>query len=458
MGTQRLDNHLKQIVLNLKYEHEEGRLSAIQLLSSIIQKLPLLVLEKHSQLFFLPSVLQLANDDSKKCTEFVAGAISLLLTRLSTDTSQSFFNYVSRWSQSSGDDGQSMRQAAAQLYGIFVESRPDIIKRGNTAADMITNISNVLQEYIPFSGNEGWELLYYNILCIEKLNKDFQSMILAHDDIGASLIKLMAYPHPWVMQVSLRIINSHTGDIDPKNFIKQRIDSYLLKNEGCLYEIARNLCRQLDVEDVHFVEALSALTIKTIVWLFQVMNHHPNLFYSINRGLERDESNEESKNPCRWMMSRLSNIAKPKHGAKRRESIFKCYAALCTSCKPIQLTPYLRLMITSLDRAIREETNNLKSDERQSTHPSIAFPKDILNLLEDVCGTEDFIKAYTEVTKKVHKMKDQRKQDIAAEAVYDPASAAKRKIKKQLHEKERKKRRVNEMKLLRGVSRKNMYS
>jgi U3 small nucleolar RNA-associated protein 20 len=107
-------------------------------------------------------------------------------------------------------------------------------------------------------------------------------------------------------------------------------------------------------------------------------------------------------------------------------------------------------MITSLDRAIREETNNLQSEEQQSS--LIAFPKDVLNLLEDVCGTEKFLEAYGKVNKTVREKKNQRKQDIAAEAVHNPTIAAKRKIKKQLHEKERKKRRMHEMKLMRGTS------
>lgn len=457
MGTQRLDNHLQQIVLNLKYEYEEGRLSAINLLFSVIQKLPIPVLEKHCQMFFLPLVLQLVNDNSQRCKESVTSAISLLLSRLTTDIVEGFFNYVGRWSQSSGDEGLPMRQAAAQLSGIFVESRPDLIKRGTTAADMVDNISTAVGHFIPFERDDGWEILYYNILCIEKLNKDFSSAVLAHADIGTSLVKLLAYPHPWVMQASLRIINSHTASMDPKKLLKQGAGSYLVDNDGCLYDLARNLCRQLDVDDSHFVETLSILAIKTITWLFQVMVHHPQLFYTASTDTAEEESSEKLKNPCRWIMSRLSNIAKPKHGAKRRESIFKCYAALCASCKPEQLIPFLRLIITSLDRAIREETNNLQSEELQASHPLIAFPKDVLNLLENVCGTEKFLEAYGEVNKQVREKKDKRKQDIAAEAVHNPSSAAKRKINKQLHEKERKKRRMNEIKLTRGAAKKKVH-
>eukprot|EP00804_Cyclotella_cryptica_P001375 CCRYP_014133-RA/>CCRYP_014133-RA protein AED:0.02 eAED:0.02 QI:68/1/1/1/1/1/6/174/3100 len=454
MGTQRLDNHLRQIVLNLKYEYEEGRLSAIDLLSSVIQKLPVPVLENHSQLFFLPLVLQLANDDSKKCKEAVTKAISILLTRMSTDILESFFSYVNRWYQSSGEDAFCMRQAASQLFGIFIESRPDYIKRGPTSTAIISAVTNAVQSYIPFGDDSGWELLYYNLVCIEKLNKEMWSTIFTNIEIGSSLVKLMAYPHPWIMQVSLRIINNHLSSIDPNHLLEQGADSYIVKTPNCLYNITRNLCRQLDVDDTHYVETLSTLAIKSVTWVFEAMNHHPQLFYTNTTGSDHEEESEQLKSPCRWIMTRLANIAKPKFGDKRRESIFKCFATLCASCGPELLTPYLRLMIDSLDRAIREETNNLKSDEQQVTHPLIALPKDVLNLLEDVCGTEKFLEAYSDVNKKVRQKRDQRKQDIAAEAIHDPASAAKRKIKKQLQEKERKKRRVNDMKAMRGAFKK----
>ena len=450
MGTQRLDNHLQQIVLNIKYEYEEGRLAAIALFHSVIQKLPIQLLEKHSQLFFLPLVLQLVNDDSKKCKESLTGVVSLFLTRLSRDTVQNFFGYVTRWSD---NDNMHMKQAAAQLCGIFVDSRPDFVKRGTTAADMISSLSKVVQDYIPFSSDDGWQLLYYNILCIEKLDNHFQSVFLAHVGIGSTLISLLAYPHPWVMQVSLRIVYKHVSSLDIHHFLKQAAGTYLVDCKGCLYDMARNLCHQLDIDDSHYNDALSVLAIKTITWLFQVMNRHPTLFYATLQ--KQEELENQTKNPCKWIMSRLSNIAKPKHGPKRRESIFKCYAALCASCTSEQLTPYLRLMITSLDRAIREETNNLSSEEQQITHPSVSFPKDVLNLLENVCGTEKFLEAYTEVNKIVREKKDKRKQDIAAETVHNPSLAAKRKIRKQQHEKDRKKRRVSEMKLMRGVTKKN---
>jgi len=458
MGKQRMDNHLHQIVLNIKYEYEEGRLSAIDLISSVIQKFPLPVLEGHSQFFFLPLVLQLVNDDSKKCKEAVADCISLLLQRLSTESVQALFGYAKRWSQSSGSDSLPMQRASAQLFGIFVDSRPDYVKRGSNASDLVSIVLDVMTKHIPFESESGWELLYHNLVCTEKLNKQMPSLLSANYEIWGALVKLLAYPHPWIMQVSSRIISGYLSSIDPEKMLRDGSESFIVQIPGCLYKIASNLCRQLDVEDIHFVESTSTLAIKTITWVFRAMKQHPGICYdddlaksnNENSG-EEENSSGKAKDPCLWVMTRLSNIAKPR-GNHRRESVFKCFAALSTSCDPEHLTPYLELMIDPVDRAIREASNKMNPDDQTENDPRIAIPKDVLQILEDTCGTEQFLQAFAKVNHKVREKRDKRKQEIASEAVHDPAAAAKRKIKTQHGKKERRKRKVDDKRAMHGSS------
>ncbi len=70
-------------------------MSAIALITSIIEKLPVELLETHSQLFFLPLVLQFVNDDSKACREALSDCLSRLLSRASMEVVQSF--YFGNW-------------------------------------------------------------------------------------------------------------------------------------------------------------------------------------------------------------------------------------------------------------------------------------------------------------------------------------------------------------------------
>ncbi|KAL3817639.1 hypothetical protein ACHAXA_011727 [Cyclostephanos tholiformis] len=460
MGTQRFDNHLNQIVLNIKYEYEEGRLAAIDLLSSLIQKFPLTFIESRCQFFFLPLVLQLVNDDARKCKEATADCISLLLQRISTDSAQSLFVYAKRWSQSFGINSLPMQRASAQLLGIFVDSRPDYVKRGSNASDIVSIVQEVITKQ-DVEDESGWELLYHNLICTEKLQKRMPSLLRLNYELWDALVNLMAYPHPWVMQVSSRIILSHVNEIEPSRLINDAPESFVVKIPECIYKIARNSCRQLDAEDANFVEATSTIAIKTITWTFRAMKQHHNICYNVshgkNEGSEGDvDLPEKSKDPCLWVMTRLSNIAKPK-GSRRRASVFKCFAALCTSCDPQHLSRYLELMIDPIDRDIREATNKLGPDDQPDDNLQIALPKDVLRILEDTCGTEQFIKAFAEVNRKAREKRDRRKQDIASEAVHNPAAAAQRKIMKQVREKERKKRTVEDRRSQRGASKKRRH-
>jgi len=78
MGKERTENHLKQIVLNIKYEYDDGRLSALGLVNVMIQKLPVPLLEEYTQFFFLPLILQLVNDESK-AVQFITGNSTAIL-------------------------------------------------------------------------------------------------------------------------------------------------------------------------------------------------------------------------------------------------------------------------------------------------------------------------------------------------------------------------------------------
>jgi Flp pilus assembly protein TadB len=71
--------------------------------------------------------------------------------------------------------------------------------------------------------------------------------------------------------------------------------------------------------------------------------------------------------------------------------------------------------------------------------------------LEQKCGTELFIKTLAKIKSKAREKREERKHRIVVEAVQDPEAAAKRKHAKHQKEKNRKKRRIEDRKIGRGV-------
>jgi hypothetical protein len=74
-----------------------------------------------------------------------------------------------------------------------------------------------------------------------------------------------------------------------------------------------------------------------------------------------------------------------------------------------------------------------------------------MHILEEHCDSQDtFLGSYAAVKTKARDKKDRRKLEEKTQAIVDPEGAAKRRILKQEGEKKRRKRRVDEHRVLRG--------
>ncbi len=480
MGKPRLETHLKQITLNIKYEYDDGRISALGLLNAVINKLPLPLLEEYTQLFFLPLVLQLVNDESNKCRESVGLSISTLLSRLSKQVLHSLYEYAIRWSEDT--QGGQLQRMSVQLFGLFVEARSDFMKKNDRIHNLVTYVNDLMQKEI---GNidhtsvllaKQWEMMYFCLQTTEKVGKVQQKSLYQDAQIWEFIIKALVHPHPWVQLLASRIIFTHFSPCKLEHFSKATegtASSIIFKSKGSLFEIARNLCFQLNSEDDQQSEDVTTMAIKNLSWIVKVMYAHPTLCYrdEEDENIDTDDDDIEDVNdskelqrskPSTWLVTRLSNIAK-KHGNIRREAIFKCIAALATVCDAEFVVDHLEVMLEPIDRVIVENEalqqsmankvsgKRTRSEQNHDISSVAALPKEIMQLLEDKCGTEEFMRALTSVKSQAQDKRMARKQRLAAEKVHDPESAAKHKLARQEKKKMRKKRKVEAMMKSRGV-------
>lgn len=487
----RLEQHLQQIVLNIKYEYEEGRLSGIKLLDGVIGKLPIPLLKKHGNIFFFPLILQLVNDESNSCREAVAHVITCLFQRSSMEQLQLYYDYMKQWFLDEQGSGASLKRTSAQLLGLFVESRADFFvgRKNKVLIELVEMIQRVLSGEVAASKTQRvdqfgtttaiaadqWETAYFCLVCFEKvLQKSFFPALSSDVDTWAVVIDCLVFPHPWVKQVSCRIIWSYLQGLDTTalgdtnttgsttNSSLPSPVSFLVRKQGSLFQIARNVCIQLNFTEDQYNEALVVLNIKILTWISQRMCTDPQLCYKEGEELEVAEF-DKRRDPLLWLFTRLANICKEK-GNMRRSAVFKCFASIVTAISRddgTSIAPYLEVMLEALHRAVAEvegaSMNNVSSSYRSSAPLSSSsesasdLPKEVMNLLEERCGTEAFLLAYSNVKVKAREKKMARKQQILSEAILDPKEAAKRKIRKQSKEKERRKRKIQERKASRGV-------
>ncbi|KAG7361182.1 DRIM down-regulated in metastasis family protein [Nitzschia inconspicua] len=455
MGEDRFEQHLKQVIANISYEYQEGRTSAVALLSLIIEKLPPELLEKHAQMLFLPLVMQFLNDDSKDCRLKVADCIKLLFARCSSQLLRTFQDYCMRWSKQDGP----LRLASLQVVGLLVESQPGFLRSGS----MIDAWVHIIQNNLRNRQSMEWETTYFSLLCLEKLFGDFLSVLCEHSDLWPCISDCLVDDHPWVKMSSSRILN--------RLFSTDFADSGILvctKSTGLLFEVVRNLCSQLNVTEGDQNEDLSDLGTKTLTQVLPLMKERPQLCFK-DDGNDSDSETNHSRDPVFWLMRRLSQISKNK-GRKRRLAVFKCYAAFSAHHFSV-VAPHLELMLEGLHRVIVEgknETDNQafsqkkprksmpsthgdKTDPLASSTDEYTMAEEVMRLLEESCSSpEEFLTAYASVKRRARDKKDKRKSEEKAQAVLDPKAFAERKIQKQVRSKERRKRRVQEQRQERG--------
>ena len=474
LSPQRVEQHLKQIVLNLNYEYADGRLSAIHMLSTIIERVPLSVIEKHSQLFFLPLTLQLVNDDSKECREAVAKCLSVLIKKLSADSLQSVGDYIFRWLVSEGE----LRRTAFQLCGIVVESRPDLLKRRGLFETILTAAQDTLKK-----SSAEWEIGYFALIFVEKSMVLFRDVLVDRTSLWISIAQSLSSDHPWLRLVSSRILSAFlaTLSLETLTFTKSssKKATFLVEKRGSLYQLARGYCYQLSLDDNQQSEEIVALAAKSLTWLVQAMNQHPELCYDTDQHSESEELDSEAgydskekrgeRDPVLWVMTRLSNIAR-KSGTKRRQSIYKCFAAFATLCMPIT-QKYLSILLEPLNRSEVQGRTQLEEPSKlgdgktswRTSQPSaessglaeeLQLARDVIHMLEENSTDHDaFVQALGTVKRKAQERKEQRKVEAQTLAVRDPQLAAKRRVEKHEKDKQRKKRRVQEQRFNRGAGR-----
>ncbi|CAJ1908376.1 unnamed protein product [Cylindrotheca closterium] len=434
MGEQRFEKHLTQIVANTKYEYQDGRLSAIQLMTAVVEKLPDELLSKHTQSIFIPLVLQMVNDESDKCHDGLVKCLEILFTRSSREILQVIHVYMDRWAEQPG----ALRSASVEVLGILVDARSDFIQQKNLLPKLVESLHSYLEE-----SNSDWQVSNSSILCVEKLSKKFDVEVSKAHKVWKCIVESLVNDHPSVRLSSCRVLHQF--------FAANLLDSFLTENPGMLFEIGRNICFQMNSSEKDIKDEASELCIKTLSMALPIMKEKPDLCFA-------KEEERNGRDPVYWLLQRLSQIAKPK-GSKHRMAVFKCFAAFCTLHSAI-VAPYLELILEPLHRSSIETRNQLENPHavsRNQTPQSEAldvesnYATEVMQVVEETAvSSEVLLAAMSVVKKKARDKKDERKLAVKLEAANDPKAAAERKIRKQSREKNRVKRRVAERKQDRG--------
>ena len=97
MPAPKIEEHLQFILGHLNFEYEVGRMSALQLLSSIATNFPETVLIENAGMIFVPTAAVMINDEAAKCRKAAAGVVKFLLSRLKQEVIDELFFFAMQW-------------------------------------------------------------------------------------------------------------------------------------------------------------------------------------------------------------------------------------------------------------------------------------------------------------------------------------------------------------------------
>jgi len=113
-----LDKHIYFYLTQLSYELQPGRLSALEMIYTIITGFPLKTLTRRSEIIFIMTSARLIDDDDPTCRKLCAKCLKEMLMRISSnDRNKLFDKWPLQWLS---DSKIRYRTLAAQLCGIFV--------------------------------------------------------------------------------------------------------------------------------------------------------------------------------------------------------------------------------------------------------------------------------------------------------------------------------------------------
>ena len=507
VGEKRMQHHLTFLIQNLGYAVVGGRMAVLGMLESVVVRFPVSVLDGWLELLLFPLVCALTNEEEEEGRERVGCVLRLLAGRVSADKQRQVAAWVHQWmTPGAGGEVEDVRRCGAmQCYGMMVEGMGATFAR--FADVMMTHVRDVITEEehrqtdvsharvegtlskeeddndvrdsaapltddaAPEEGGGGahspsadWRLLYFTLVTLEKALSQPAPLVdafLVHvsptspeSSLFPSLVSFLLHPHTWIRSVATRLLSA------------------LLRSSPALssaqtLRLLKVCCKQLDGDRLgdklaqHAVDNLIRLTSHslTVSWDDPL---------SIKAEDEDDGDVDDAKEPSanrpslaslramvdmsrknrglNWTFHRLSYMAR-QPGHVKRLSILRFFRHVVESLDYAVWAPYLLPLLHALFRLANAPDYNAES---------AVVKEQAAVLMEDVQGRVGgggvFLAYYNAVRGGVMEVRRERREKRKVMAVVAPALYANRKQDKHDRKRVSRKRKMEGVKLAKGIA------
>eukprot|EP01130_Rhizamoeba_saxonica_P010390 TRINITY_DN4251_c0_g2_i1.p1 TRINITY_DN4251_c0_g2~~TRINITY_DN4251_c0_g2_i1.p1 ORF type:complete len:1117 (-),score=239.60 TRINITY_DN4251_c0_g2_i1:71-3127(-) len=432
IGKKRMITQLDFIVTNITYVHATGREALISVLQSIFKQFPTDLLNQHSEYFFVPLTLALANDDSPECRKQLATTLKLLFRSIDETYFNNIYDMIFQWFTDSSKP--ELQDVAGQLIGHVIDEQEKKFER------RIENLLPHLMEYMN-SDEDDWKVLYRTLLIIEKLMRypsfaksdDFNRFLeyMCSDDV-------LLHSHSWIRSASNRIFGSYfsyRAKYNPVDSTKDNKD--FLKYNNRIFNLCKLFCSVLEGQYVD--QLLGDQIVKNLIFCSMIIFQHPSICERPDTtAIDEDEDQASGQSPLPWIFRRLSYMARRESKEViKRKSIYQYFASMATLLDETNLEELMVPIMHPLYRLIVTDESELNEKELQLKE----LAEQVMELLQDKMKTSYF-EAYEKVRSTAISKKRKRNQNEKFLAIQDPEAFAKKKKRKRDRNKENRKRKA----------------
>ncbi|EIW53914.1 uncharacterized protein TRAVEDRAFT_132229 [Trametes versicolor FP-101664 SS1] len=478
-GKGRLKNQMTFLVKNLSYVYESGRKSVMELLSAIIAKFEMSLVQDYGDLLFVGLVMVIANDESTKCREMAAELIKSLLARLETTQRNVIMSHIHSWAVQHSQP--QLTRVSAQLYGLIV----DFLKTDVNAymPSILEDMNGILRrcalsfESATVVDEEGddepnvdalasqWQTPYHTALVFSKLLRDRPDLATQEDKFDwPSVVTLLLFPHAWVRTAACRLLGVLYSAVTTNAPREDLSETSPFSRIG-MKEIAAKLSLQLKSDNLD--EALSLQVVKNLFYIGKsfaaiALPPLPTLDAAVEEddhesveepsddehiGDEDGETAASDGHPLPWLFSKLSyqtrsaliNRRNTSFGAPnwscQPAAVLKWFAAMVSYMQATDVERFLMHILSPVYRIVDDDTVR---DPQMDELKTLAI--ELQDLVQSKVGTTTFANVYNSIRQKVLTVRRDRRTARVIQHTTDPAAAANRKFHRNTSKKESRKR------------------
>ena len=404
MDATRLREHFDILVHNLDYAGgEDGRLSGLQMLHSVVRRFPNQELDSLAAFLFVPLVQRLCNEESTECVAKVKQLIQALFVKVGANVFHSLVEgFVMKWL---GSQDVALRMVAGQTLGLLSATSTQRLNKHVEEAESL--ISGALVEDAE------------DVQVTSTLLQALSAMVQHNHAIPTRLPPLLSL-------LGTPETNSH--------MLQLLLQTSTTHKELCgvtdYFDVLLRVLRLYEQE--HLEEDLGERANQVLLWVLS----------QVGPCLSKFQRGDQDKDTLKWVFNRVSTLLRGSGGSNNRENsrvaLFGVLLAYLPAQKKGALDLYLNVLIPPLFTASQASNKAYKEQ---------TLAKECLQVLEDRSGSRDvFLKAYNESQAQYAKRKEKRKRVRAIAEVLNPEEAATKRVKRNQQKVQSKKRKMNRMK------------